>query len=92
MAGGTQNPLVIRGRKIAVDEQGRLSLNDIHSAAGFTKNQKPSDWTRLPTTSKLIEEVLKRNTGKTRNWDKMDLEQRFTQNRATAEELSPMLG
>ena len=72
MSSGTQNPLVIRGRKIAVDERGRVSLNDIHSAAGFTKNQKPSDWTRLPTTSKLIEEVLKRNTGKSRNWDKSD--------------------
>ncbi|HTZ67556.1 MAG TPA: KilA-N domain-containing protein [Roseiarcus sp.] len=70
MFDAAQKFLVIRGRTIAVDETGRVSLNDIHRAAGFTKNQKPSDWTRLPATSRLVEEVLKRNTGKSRNWAK----------------------
>jgi hypothetical protein len=72
MSGATHDSLVIRGRKISVDEKGRVSLNDIHSAAGFSKHQKPFDWTRLPATARLIEEVLKRNTGKSRNWDKND--------------------
>ena len=43
----------IRGRKIKLDEAGRVSLNDIHAAAGFSKHQRPQDWTRLPTTSRL---------------------------------------
>jgi hypothetical protein len=64
--------LVIRGRTVRADENGLVALNDIWEAAGFSKNQKPYDWSRLATTQKLIEAVLVRNTGKSRNWAKTD--------------------
>ncbi|MEM9207178.1 MAG: KilA-N domain-containing protein [Pseudomonadota bacterium] len=54
------------------DDKGLACLNDIHRAAGFSKNQRPSDWMRLPTTHKLIEAVLNRVTGKSRNWEKSE--------------------
>lgn len=62
----------IRGRNITRDADGRLRLNDIHSAAGFSKNQGPADWMRLSTTHKRIERLLELNTGKSRNWAKND--------------------
>lgn len=50
-------PLVIRGRAIRADENGLICLNDIWSAAGFTKHQRPFDWMRLYTTQARIERV-----------------------------------
>jgi hypothetical protein len=46
MSDAVPSSLVIRGRKIAVDEAGRVRLNDIHTAGGFSKNQFPKDWAR----------------------------------------------
>jgi hypothetical protein len=66
-------PLILRGRAIRADDNGMVCLNDIWSAAGFTKNQRPADWARLPTTLKRIERVLKLITGKSRNYDKADM-------------------
>lgn len=65
--------IVIRGRAIRTDENGLACLNDIWTAAGFTKNQRPGDWSRLPTTHKRIERVLKLITGKSHNYDKADM-------------------
>lgn len=65
--------VTLRGRKIRFDENNLACLNDIWSAAGFTKNQRPHDWMRLGTVQKLIQEVVKRNTGKSRNWTKSEL-------------------
>jgi hypothetical protein len=64
--------LVIRGRTVSADENGLVSLNGIWEAAGFSKNQRPYDWSRLATTQKLVEAVLVRNTGKSRNWTKSE--------------------
>lgn len=58
--------LIFRGRKIRVDEDGFVSLNDIHAAAGFSKNKRPYDWQRLPTTNPLIIATYERVTGKSR--------------------------
>jgi hypothetical protein len=66
-------PLSIRGRAIRVDENGLTCLNDIWSAAGFTKNQRPNDWARLTTTVKRMEKVLALITGKSRNYEKADI-------------------
>jgi KilA-N domain len=66
--------IVIRGRSIRFDETGLACLNDIWSAAGYTKNQRPGDWSRLGTTHKRIELVLKLITGKSRNYDKADMQ------------------
>lgn len=66
-------PLVIRGRTIRVDESGLTCLNDIWRAAGFSKNQRPSDWAALMTTHTRIERVLKLITGKSSNYDKADI-------------------
>lgn len=67
------NPLKIRGRVIRVDENGLCCLNDIWSAAGFTKNKRPNDWQRLMTTNPRIMRVLALITGKSRNYDKADM-------------------
>lgn len=58
--------LILRGRKIRVDEEGFVCLNDIHKAAGFSKNRRPYDWQRLPTTNPLIIATYERVTGKSR--------------------------
>jgi hypothetical protein len=69
-----QNPLpTLRGRSIRFDQAGRACLNDIHRAAGFSVNQRPSDWTRLPGTLKLIEAVIVRIIGKSGNWTKDEM-------------------
>jgi hypothetical protein len=66
-------PFIVRGRKVRVNENGLVCLNDIHVAAGFSKNQKPNDWLRLGATLKLIETVFVRITGKSRNWTKVEI-------------------
>jgi hypothetical protein len=65
--------LVIRGRAIRADDHGLICLNDIWSAAGFTKHQRPFDWMRLYTTQARIARVLKLITGKSRNYEKADV-------------------
>lgn len=69
--------LTIRGRAIRSDENGLLCLNDIWTAAGFTKNQRPHDWQRLPTTNPRIIRVLALITGKSRNYTKEDMQRVF---------------
>lgn len=55
---------VIRGRAIRVDEIGRVCLNDIHRAAGFSVHQGPAQWQRLPFVTQMMVALLKRNVGK----------------------------
>ena len=57
-------PLRIRGRLIRVDEFGRVSLNDIHLAGGFSANQKPSDWQALANSKSFIVAVAAKKSGK----------------------------
>jgi hypothetical protein len=59
-----EHEFVLRGKKVRVDEAGFVSLNDIHTVAGFSKNRRPIDWQRLPTTSALILALHKRLVGK----------------------------
>lgn len=56
-----------------MDDSGLTCLNDIWKAAGFSKNNRPSDWASLPTTHKRIERVLKLITGKSGNYVKADI-------------------
>lgn len=70
----SKTDIVIRGRKIRFDEDGLACLNDIWTAAGFTKNQRPGDWSRLHSTHKRIERVLELITGKSRNYTKQDMQ------------------
>lgn len=65
--------LKLRGQRIRRDKEGRICLNDIHEAAGFSKNQMPADWQRLPNASREIASVLKRVTGKSRDWSKEEI-------------------
>lgn len=58
--------LILRGKKIRVNKDGFVSLNDIHKAAGFSKNKRPFDWQRLPSTNPLIIATYERVTGKSR--------------------------
>jgi len=66
-------PLAIRGRAIHTDENGLVCLNDIWSAAGYTKNKRPGDWQRLTTTNPRIVRVLALITGKSRNYTVEDI-------------------
>jgi len=65
--------LAIRGRAIRIDENGLTCLNDIWSAAGYTKNRRPGDWYRLSTTTPRIIRVLSLITGKSRNYTPADI-------------------
>lgn len=69
--------LVIRGKSIRFDENGLACLNDIWTAAGFTKNQQPGDWSRLPTTIRKMERVLELVTGKSRDYGPEDMRRVF---------------
>ncbi|WP_281929180.1 KilA-N domain-containing protein [Methylocystis iwaonis] len=62
----------VKGRKIAVDGKGRIRLDDIHKAGGFTR-QTPYEWGRLATTLSLITFTAEKNTGKSRLLSKDDL-------------------
>jgi hypothetical protein len=66
--------LTIRGRAIRVDENGLTCLNDIWSAAGYTKKRRPNDWQQLATTNPRIIRVLALITGKSRNYTKEDMQ------------------
>lgn len=65
--------MLFKTTRIRVDENGLVCLNDIHVAAGFSKNQSPSDWLRLPNAQKEIAVVLQKATGKSRNWTKEEM-------------------
>lgn len=65
--------LMLRGQRIRRDDEGRVCLNDIHTATGFSRHQMPADWLRLPNAAKEIEAVLRRNTGKSRLWTKDEI-------------------
>lgn len=59
-----QEEFFLRSRKIRVDGNGFVSLNDIHKAAGFSKNKRPAQWQRLPSTNSLIIATYERVVGK----------------------------
>jgi hypothetical protein len=65
--------VLFKSTRIRVDDDGCVCLNDIHKAAGFSKNQMPADWQRLPSASREISSVLKRVTGKSRDWTKEEI-------------------
>lgn len=56
--------LVLRGRKVRIGEDGFVCLNDIQRAAGFSKNRRPVDWYRLPSTGPFILAAYERIVGK----------------------------
>lgn len=62
MTGTTE--LILRGRKVRIDTDGFVSLNDIQRAAGYSVNRRPVDWYRLPTTGPLIIATWERIVGK----------------------------
>jgi hypothetical protein len=61
--------LMLRGKKIRVDDDGFVSLNDIYSVSGLRKKRVPYEWQRLPSTQDLIVALHTRITGKSRNSD-----------------------
>lgn len=63
----------VKGRKIAVDEKGRIRLNDIHKAGGFSKNQLPTDWGSLPSTLSLVRITAEKSSGKSGTLSKDDI-------------------
>lgn len=67
------NVLLYKTSRIRVDVNGLVCLNDIHHSAGFSKNQKPGDWARLDSCSREVTALLKRITGKSRDWTKDEI-------------------
>lgn len=65
--------LTVKGRPVRIDAEGRLCLNDIHQAGGFSKNHKPSDWAALEVTKQLIVYTAEANAGKSGIWTKNTL-------------------
>ncbi len=62
--GAVADEFSLRGKKIRVDADGFVSLNDIHRAAGFRANNRPVDWQRLDSTKSLILATYNRIVGK----------------------------
>lgn len=60
----TTNFPILRGRSIRTDDDGLVCLNDIHKAGGFSTNQTPAQWQRLPFVTGLIVALLDRIMGK----------------------------
>lgn len=56
--------MIFKSTRIRVDAEGRVCLNDIHTAAGFSKNQKPHDWLALPSAKGAIAALIHHNSGK----------------------------
>jgi hypothetical protein len=56
--------LKLRGRNIGVDDKGRVRLNDIHKAGGFSSNQQPKDWGALGNTVRFVATVAEKRSGK----------------------------
>lgn len=69
--------MLFKSTRIRVDNDGRVCLNDIHKAAGFSKNQQPHDWLRGPSATREITALLARITGKSRNWTKSEIKSAY---------------
>lgn len=65
--------LIVRDHTVRFTTTGLARLGDIWNAAGKLKNKTPNDWIRLPTTKKLINALLERVTGKSRDWTKSEV-------------------
>lgn len=61
------NIFLLRGKRIRVDVDGFVSLNDIHAVSGLRKKKVPYEWQRLPSTHDLMIALHERITGKSRN-------------------------
>jgi len=73
MEPGKNSSLKLRGRIVRIDEAGRVSLNDIHTAGNFTKNHKPSDWGALENTKRFIVKVAEKRSGNSGTLSKMQI-------------------
>lgn len=62
-----QEEFFLRSKKIRVDENGFVSLNDIHKASGFRTKKCPYEWARSKTTHGVIVALHERITGNSRN-------------------------
>jgi hypothetical protein len=65
--------MLFKKSRIRVDENGLVCINDIYTAAGFSKNQSPADWIQLIGTKKEIGALIKKKTGKTGLFTKNDV-------------------
>ncbi len=68
-----KHSLSLRGRNIELDELGRVRLNDIHKAGGFSVNHKPADWGALGNTMKFVATVAEKSSGKSGTLSKSDI-------------------
>jgi len=51
---------------LSIVEENMISLNSVYEMVDASKNQSPYEWSRLPSTIKLIKSMAKDNTGKSR--------------------------
>lgn len=52
-----QHPIIIAGTSVAIDAQGRYSLNDLHKAAGAEPRHQPARFIANQTTQELVAEI-----------------------------------
>lgn len=76
--------ITVRGRKIDFQDGHLICLDDLWSAAGFTKTKRPSEWYQLAMIKSLHTAVLERVTGKKKDWTKE--EQRSVYQQRTAKD------
>ena len=49
--------IIVANQAIALDTEGRVNLNALHSASGLGKTKQPSNWMRGESTKELIAEL-----------------------------------
>ncbi|MBB3747442.1 hypothetical protein FHX10_006999 [Rhizobium sp. BK591] len=65
--------MLFKKSRIRVDENNLVCLGDIHVAAGFSKNQTPSDYMALPAAVREVAALLRKKTGKSGLLSKEDI-------------------
>ncbi|MFK7902903.1 MAG: KilA-N domain-containing protein [Nitratireductor sp.] len=83
----TSSGFIVRSKRIRVDENELVCLNDIHRSAGFTKNSLPDEWFGSKTVMREISALIKTITGKTNNWTKEDIRQAYHVKRDKGQEI-----
>lgn len=68
--------LKVRGRAIRSDENDLICLTDIWEASGFSVNQRPVDWWRLPSIQSLAAALLEK-VGKSHQKKKIEVKSIF---------------
>lgn len=62
-----QEEFFLRNKKIRIDDDGFVNLNDIHKASGYRTKKRPNEWARSATAHGVIIALHERIAGNSRN-------------------------